>query len=543
MRGGRTLQSNDEVQEEPPRLLGLLGLDKTSPEHAMVLFLLIALAMTVRFQFVTQPLVDVFSWREASTAMIAENIPKNGWNIFLPEVDWTGGVPSYQGREFQLLTLLAAIANELFGWHDWTGRAVAVMFSLVTVFSLHRLTALIWDEVHAHVVTLIYALLPSAIVIDTSYLPDPAMLALVTTGIWLYLRFFLEGKWGFLVAAAVAFALGALSKLPGMAVGLVPVWLAALLVLRGQTSRALGSCAAMIGVLLIVIAYYGWAIHLGNSYPPYHVAGSGYIWELGLDTLLKQRFYLDDLWALSVWWLYGYPLLALLVVGLWYFPPRAGEGGYGALGHLPLVWLIGCILLYAVAAREITNNPWNLHVFNVPFALYAGHGMIVLIRLGSNRVASWQGLWRLALGSLVVILGSTLPLVSTMKDPHSEEARLLGQALLEMKAPDDLVVAISPDVGDPVAIYYSRGRGWVFPPGGGQNIWSIFIDDGAPAIGQLEDLITQGARWFGYAKNAKDDLGRRFVDHHTDLIGWLEENATLVQQTGDFVIYRLPGAT
>jgi 4-amino-4-deoxy-L-arabinose transferase-like glycosyltransferase len=538
-----TEQDNDEAQPEPSGFQSLLGLEKTSPEDAMVLILLVALAMTLRLQFVTEPIVDVFSWRQASTAMIAENIPKNGWNIFLPEVDWTGPVPSYQGREFQLLTLLAAIANELFGWHDWAGRAVAVMFSLITVVSLHRLTALVWGEMHAHAVTLVYALLPSAIMIDSSYLPDPAMLALVTAGIWLYLRFFLGGSRGLLYAAAITFALGALTKLPGMAAGLVPLWLISILILRGQTRRALASCAAMVGVIAIVVAYYGWAIHVGSSYPPFHIAGSGYIWELGFATLLENRFYLVDLWDVSIWWLYGYPLLALLAAGLWLFPPRAAGEGNGALIYLPLVWLISCVILYVVAAREITANPWNLHLFNVPFAFFAGHGLIALIRVGGNRLASWRSLWRLAMAGVIVILGSTLPLVSRMKDPFSEEARLLGNALRQMKAPDDLVVTISPDVGDPVAIYYSRGRGWVFPPGGGQNIWSVFSDDGAPAISQLEDLIAQGARWFGYAKNAKDDLGRSFVEHHTGLIGWLEQNATLARETRDFVIYRLPEAS
>jgi 4-amino-4-deoxy-L-arabinose transferase-like glycosyltransferase len=115
--------------------------------------------------------------------MISENIPFNDWNIFYPEVSWTVPGPSYQGREFQLMTLLASILNALFGWHDWSGRVVGVAFSVLTVFSLHRLKALVWNETHAHVVAVLYAILPGTIMIDSSYLPDPVMLALVTTGI------------------------------------------------------------------------------------------------------------------------------------------------------------------------------------------------------------------------------------------------------------------------------------------------------------------------------------------------------------------------
>lgn len=536
-----TLQSDIEDREQRSQPSTRPGPDRTSPEHALVLILLLALALTVRLQFVTQPLVDAFSWPEASAAMIADNIQRNGWNVLLPEIAWNGTQSGYGGRELQILTLLAAAANELFGWHDWTGRAVAVAFSLITVLSLHRLAALVWDERHAHVVALVYILLPSAIMIDSSYLPDPAMLALVTAGIWLYVRFFLEGRLGTLVAASVLFALGVLGKPTGLAVSLVPIWLAALLLLEGRIRRALGLIAAMIGVLAVVAAYYGRS-ELPGSDSLTGILGSGYLWDLGAGTLLKERFYVDDLWRVSVWWLYGPPLLALLLVGLWFLPPRKDHDGPGALHLLPLVWLIGCIVLYLVAAGEITANLWNVHVFNVPFAFIAGHGLIVLIRLGGHSMLSWRAFWRLAMAGVIVVSGSTVPLVSSMKKPVSEDARLLGEALRQMAAPEDLLVAIGPDVGDPAAIFYSRARGWVFPPGGNGSTLSVFGQDGAPAIAQLESLILQRAKWFGYAKNARDDWGRRFVDHHAELIAWLAQNATPVRETDEFAIYRLPEA-
>ena len=42
----------------------------------------------------------------------------------------------------------------------------------------------------------------------------------------------------------------------------------------------------------------------------------------------------------------------------------------------------------------------------------------------------------------------------------------MGLALRRLRQPSDLVVVLAREVGSPVAIYYSGGRGWVFPPAG-----------------------------------------------------------------------------
>src|SRR4051794_22711494 len=72
-------------------------------------------AACLRLQYIQMPFVDWFSWREASTAMMAENLPRNGWSPLWPEVNWTGDQPGYQGREFQVLTFGAALLDRIFG--------------------------------------------------------------------------------------------------------------------------------------------------------------------------------------------------------------------------------------------------------------------------------------------------------------------------------------------------------------------------------------------------------------------------------------------
>ncbi len=532
----------DVLPDQPTygsRFRTVLGINGMTHSDLAKLCAVMILAEVLRVWHLTQPLVDVFSWRQASTAMMSDNFRTGGWNIFFPEVSWTGPGPSYQGREFQLFSYMVAILHALFGWHDWFGRLLATIFSAITLFSLHRITALVWTERHAHAAALCYALMPATVMIDTSYLPDSTMLAFITLGVWMYLRYWTTGAPILLVIAASSFTLGALSKLPGLGAGLVIVFLAIVLAMRGEVRRARDTGIAAVIGLAVVIAWYAWAIYLGTHYPPFHVAGSGYVWELGLAEFFENGYYLGSLWNLSVWWLYGYPFITLLAVGLWTMPTHGALGEDPALEFVPFLWLLAGIVIYLLAAKEITSNPWNLHMLHVPVAMFCGHALVGLIGQGTTARLSIREMVRSVLLIFAMVGLATLPLVTRMKEPQAEEARLLGQELETLASPGDLVIAVAPEVGDPIGVYYSRGRGWVFPLGGGQTDWSTFGADGPEAIATFEDLRDQGARWFGVAKNARDRQGRLFTEHYVDLLAHLDTTSVKVADTDVYFIYRL----
>lgn len=517
----------------PRRLVAVAG------THPAVLGAIVLLALVLRLPHLTQPLVDSFSWREASTAMMADNFRTGGWNIFFPEVNWSGPGPSYQGREFQLLSYITALLHAAFGWHDWIGRAVALGFGLLTLVSLHRLAAAIWDERHAHAVAGAYAVMPAAIAIDTSFLPDPSMLGLLTLGLWLYVRWWSGGREILLWLGAAAFTLGVLCKIPGLSAGFAVVWLIGVLFARGERARAVRSLLACGIGLAVIVAYYAWAIHLGTSYPPYHVAGSGYIWDEGVAAFLGELFFIDSAWNIAVWWYYGWPLLALMAVGLWFWPGGGEFGRDGALRAVPIAWGLGAVAVYAAGAKEITANPWNLHMFHVPLAFLIGRGGLVLLQAGRSSLPEGRLLLRVALIVAVILVGAIVPLLGSIKQPRAEWGRLLGERVAELRAADDLAILVSPEVGDPIAIYYSRGRGWTLPPGGGEQSWSLLYEDDASAIAALEALKAEGAVWFGVTRDATDKQGRRFVNHHASLIEHLMQTATLVEYPPEFLLWRL----
>ena len=126
-----------------------------------------------------------------------------------------------------------------------------------------------------------------------------------------------------------------------------------------------------------------------------------------------------------------------------------------------------------------------------------------------------------------------------MKHPYAGDARLLGQRLDALAAPDDLVIAVGESVGNPIAVYYSRRRGWVFPPGGGDGDWSRLHDHPEAAVAELDALRAAGARWFGVTREVDDSRGRRFAESQPELIGHLDAVGERVVDDGVLLVWRL----
>ena len=514
--------------------------------NCAVLAGILVLAALFRLHDVQQPLIDAFSWRQASTAMMADNFLARSWNIFFPEVSWTGPGPAYQGRELQIISYITALLYALFGWHDWLGRLVAITFGLWGVFALHRLLDRVWGTAHAHAGAFLLAIMPGAVFIDRSFLPDPAMLSLVTTGAWLYVVYLQEDRPGLLVLAGVIATLGVLAKLPGIAV-VVPMTYAtfSILQVRGRLNprRILQIAPVALIAGALILGYYRWAIHVGTNFPPYHVAGSGYLWDDGLSKFFSQAFYLPAAWKIASSWLFTLPVVVLAGIALLVMPPGTTSPARGKVQWFFHAWLAGALIVYFFAAREIKTNPWNFHIFNVPVAAFAGRGLILLATIdGSLQWSVPSRLLRSAVIAAIVIVGGSIPGVQLMKTPYAQSGHQLGVQLSALAKPGDLVIAASATIGDPIAIYYSRRRGWVFPPGGGMNDWSVLPDD-REAIDMLETLRAKDAAWFGVAKNARDSRGRKLLEYNTGLIAHLDKTAERVVDDDAMLIYRLAPPT
>lgn len=515
---------------------GIENVPNTRQHSIIPIFALLGVvlfSLAFRIEWVHQPLVDAFAWREASTAMMADNLPSNSWNPLWPEVSWNGDLPGYQGREFQTLTFAAAVLDNIFGWRDWTGRIVAMIASGVTVACIFLLANAIAGTKSAILSGMAYALLPQAIVIDSSYLPDALMLALATSAVWFTLAGLRHEKSGHLFLGLFLFTFALLAKLPS--IGLLPAFL--YVIVSHKKSLFFRSWEFWYFALTIllgfaVVTYYIWIVDLARHFPPHHVAGGGFISEDGIWDFVERGFYAQEL---GEWFVTGFsiPILLLAIFGV--FLPSGRDRSW----YLPHWMLFGAFFVFLTSAREMVTNPWNLHTFSVPVAMLSGYALARVSDLVGRSVWRQVAFIGICITSLAFL---ARPEVLTLKTPYAADDRDLGIALHEQSKPGELVISAARDAGSPIAIYYSRRRGWVFPSNEMTSTYGTYTDDGQQAIAALEEMKDRGARWFGINKHSTDDYwqgGRKFTTHYKRLLDHL--NTSYRQQVDNpaFVIYNL----
>jgi len=536
------------MENLPQREVGWHTLSHLLPPQIVII---VALAAILRIAHLDQPLIDAFSWRQASVAMMAENFYQTNWNILYPEVNWTGPGPNYQGREFQTVSYLAALLYIPFGQQDWIGRGIAVLFGLWGIFAFYHLVRLIWDEKRATVSAAVMAVLPGSIFIERSFLPDPAMVALITTSLWLFVLYLNTERWSRLLLAGLIAAWGGCTKIPGLIIGLpmAYAWAIVLGYRRAFGPKKLLSLSLFgLIVLIPVIAYYLWARHLALSYPPHHFAGaSNWIWVEGASTWLAETYFLSQLLEIFRVWMWGEPVIVLVGVALLrpVLPPYKGNLLNSTkpiwLFH---VWFLAFVFFYLIGASELIKNPWNFHLLNPAAAALAGD---IIVRLSSifsfqkrDLATTFIPRLKLSISSLtslmilIVILVAGQQGLRWMYYPYAQQSYSLGLALQQATDTGDLLVTMADSFGDPIALYYSERRGWAFPP------FSPRIplpDNDDRSIQLLEELRTQGATWLGMVITHFYTIEK----DHPALMEYLLNTAVAHSHSSEYVIYRFLG--
>ncbi len=513
----------------------------------LALLIILTVGMALRLRWIDQPYIDTFSWRQSSTAMIAENYFKTNANILYPEVNWSGPGPNYQGREFQTVTYIAMVLYRILGQQDWIGRTVAVAFGVWGIFALYKLVALAWDKKLALVSAAFMAILPASVFIERSFLPDPAMVALMTTSLWLFIQYLKNDRLLFLVLAGLTGALGVLTKLPGLIIGLPALYALVVLLPQKQNpgQRLLKICLTGLLSLLPVILYYLWARRLALLHPPHHFAGSGnWIWDVSVTELLDRYYFVKTLFRISANWLWTIPVLVLTLIGFgflgfsWWANYRHGKPTLKY--ELPLLfpwWLIAGAIYYSIGAKELVKNPWNLHIVTPAIAALSALAIAIILGVVQRRT------WRPA--AVVIITGILILLWSIgfnqnlrrLYRAHANDDYLLGIRLQELSEPGDMVVTISDALGEPTAIYYSQRRGWIYPPARPGD-WADLLNNENEAIQEMARLRGEGADWLGIDAERKE----QFWEAYPQLAAYIESASTMVEEHDEYVIFRFNDA-
>lgn len=508
----------------------------------LLLFLILISATLVRLYRIDQPYNDLAGWRQTSVAMMAENFYRNNPNILFPEVSWNGPGESYNGREFQTVSYISSLLYRVVGQHDWVGRLVALLFGVWGVFALYNLVQRIWGRTHALAAAAVLAILPGAIFIDRCFLPDPAMVSLVTTGVWMLVAYLQTGKNKYLLLTAVFAGWGFLSKITGMIL-LLPMLYATLSVLHARKALNWAAFSKLIltglAVVAVVAAYYLWARYLSLNYPPYHFAGAhNWIWDDGLQSWLDQQFFLPTATYIFKAWTVGMPFICLFIAGIvtsvWRIKKKSNQGnsvGFYA-PYLFHFWLVGCLVFYFIGGKEIIWNFWNFHIWHPMIAAFCGSAIVTLWDI-FKKYKPFGALVGIALLAWIAVSNRRV-LPQTFTDQYYITDYRMGMRLNELRQPNDLVVVLAREIGSPIAIFYSRGRGWVFPPAGKES-WDELPKTDAAAISMLEGLRQQGAGWFSMYRKQYETIQAslpQFAQH-------LTSRFAVAAEEPDYIIFKL----
>ena len=349
--------------------------------------------------------VDRPTWRESDEAGIARNYYREGMNIFYPRVDWRGDTAGYAEMEFPLYPWLIALSYKIFGFHEFIGRVISFLFSLLTLWIFIRLARDLLPPLGAQCAALFFALSPLVVNISSSLQPEALMfLFYLLAGYWFICWHQGRGKkffWGSAVAISMAILAKATAAHLGIFFGLL-IWdkvgFAALTKLRFW---GFGAIALIPSVLWYSHAHQFWKqnqLSLGLS-NEYHWVG----WDLFANPFFVKGLARTE--AFYVWMPLG---LVILAIGIW-LNRREKAVKYG------VYWGIAVAVYYLLAART-TAAQWAAyyHIASVPaVALLLGNGTAAILHLQSDKRWLKRFVALSAISAPVLLISSYLSLSGT----------------------------------------------------------------------------------------------------------------------------------
>ncbi|HEX4147336.1 MAG TPA: phospholipid carrier-dependent glycosyltransferase [Pirellulales bacterium] len=462
------------------------------PRHTLgpAFWWLLATSLLVRLPGVGRPLLGHFSSKSILYAMIARNWARGDATCWQPRVDCL--YAGERGMHFVDYPIISQIAA--WGWQlcsgslEVWGRATAVTFSVAAVALIYVLARRWHGPIAALAAGWMLALAPVSLIYGQSFMLESSLLAFTLATFYAFDRWLAGDGRRWLLAAAVAFSLLALSKIY-LLVWIVPLTAMAIHTWRHpiepssmRTSRGTKSAIVAAGAFLLAalpaLAWYGhgWWVSRADSPLAPHVFFSLHdstrVHTFPHPALYSADFYrklLDDLTG---------PALTPLGFGL------ALLGLLSPAARRYRVWMLTCGLLVVLLPLKFYKLNYYDLVILPPWALLAGLGwrqFQTAFQPSRRTVAAL-----LAVGFVLSMRHAYFPAFVT---PAEDLAVLPAAAALRSVAPpQEPIVAVHGSNFD--LLYYCDHPGWAVP-----------VDDPKFAA-HLADATRQGAHWLVIANLA-----------------------------------------
>jgi 4-amino-4-deoxy-L-arabinose transferase-like glycosyltransferase len=482
----------------------------------VVLLPLFCLAVVLRLIKISQPFVDAWSWKQGTVAMIAENFYRDGFNIFYPQVNWAGSSAGYIGSEFPLVPFIAALLYVPFGVHEWIGRSVSVVFSVLSLPFFYLLVKKISNQRSAALATAIYTLVPLSVFAGRSFMSDMTSLSFSVVALYLFSRWLERSNdFALFVGASLATGLAILVKAPAIIIG-VPLFYMAWEEHQARMMRRWELWLFAAFSLALPTLWYVHAYIVSISNPPYHFTGGDglQIGDLPWYMSVVREVVTSGLTPM---------VAAGMLAGL--FLPSHDK--YGRMFH----WWLGAICLFVLTAGYGNRHLW----YQLPIvpAAAALSGMAFDFGLRKLAMLTRSKTAELFAGALVfaVLIAVCYVSIKPLYESWAMPLREAGHEIDRIAPPNALVIYVVD--GDSAGIYYGRRKGWrAFDDGN----WGGAPLDSEQAIKGLERLRQRGATLLVFTQYTV-----WWLDYYKEFGNYLNSRYRRLRETEDYLIFDLAG--
>jgi len=415
----------------------------TSRQSWALLAILVA-AFALRLVNLNAPLLDGMTIKQVYVAHRARQIAQPPFDLFRNTFDLLTdeGKPLNLVEEMPLYPGIVAVGYRLFGEHEFFGRLLSVLATLVAIWALYDLVRSELGTQVALLCAFFFSMTPLLIFYGRAFQPDVCMLAAMLLSACAYARYLRRPRWTLYLLTLVAGALAAMFKYFGLMV-LVP--------LAFMTFRQYGWRRA--GVVTLAGLAFGMclpvAIWMANNFLNHHnPAQEGAYFIFQMPRLLLQKTLYFRFFDRFLFKECG-PVLALLIAtGIWavkkFRVQSASLVGWTVTG-------LGYFIL--IGPKSATHHYYDLMLLPAA-SLWGAIGWAHLWKVG------WGGKRWLGITTLIAMVVVQSPLVMHGEFTQERGLLLAAQELQSRTGAAERIIVASPCGID--VIHYARRQGWTW---------------------------------------------------------------------------------
>jgi 4-amino-4-deoxy-L-arabinose transferase-like glycosyltransferase len=424
-----------------------------------VIYIILLFSFLIRLYHINFPVSGWHSWRQSDTASIAKNFYDNGYNILYPQIDWGGNTPGYVESEFQLFPYFVSFLYGVFGVNDFYGRFLAVIFSLFTIYGLYLLVRKIIDKRTALWSAFIYAIIPLNIFYSRAFMPESMMLMCIVFGIYFFLLWLEEQKWGRFFLSALFISLSILLKIPTLYIGLPLLYLA----VQKYGKAVLANASMWLYALMVLIPAALWYYHAHQLFLSTGLSFG--IWGFGEDKwgnfnlLINPAFY-NRIFFMNIAERHlTYAGFIPFIIGLFIKREHKNEKLFD-------YWIVSVIIYFLIVSGGNNAHEYYQLPFILPAAVFTAKAFSKYLPLKNILNAFKANKLKYSFFALCLVL---IPVLSYLRFANFMGGENKNSPIFEMtgkvksvSAKNDLIVTLCD--GSPVYLYLSNRKGWFIVP-------------------------------------------------------------------------------